>query len=370
MTFAVTFASSIFSTVVVPTSTIYGVSREVTILGTSLFVVGFAFGPILFGSISSFYGRKYPLFAGYFIFAIFQIPVAVAQNFYTIMICRFFGGFFGSAPLTIIGVMLTDMWDPIHRGYAQSIFVGSIFIGPVIAPIVGSFITASHLQWRWTEYITAMLAFFLGFVGFLVIPETSAPYILHQKAKTVRFDTKNWAVHAELDEKKLTVQTFFAEYVYKPLKMLLLEPILLALTLYMSLVYGILYIFLEVYPITFQQDRGLSPGIGSLPFAALAVGVVIGSLVVFLFTKLRLARRMRTEGHIVPEERLIPMIVGSLALPAGLFWFAWTSSPSITVFPQIMSGIPIGVGSVIVFTQASVYIEDVYQQHSVRLVCH
>lgn len=50
----------------------------------------------MWGPFSELYGRKYPLFFGFFVFAIFQIPVAVAQNLQTIMICRFFGGFFGS----------------------------------------------------------------------------------------------------------------------------------------------------------------------------------------------------------------------------------------------------------------------------------
>jgi MFS family permease len=67
-----------------------------------LFVLGFAFGPIIFGPLSELYGRKRPLFVGMFIFAIFQIPVAVAQNLQTIFICRFLGGLFASAPLAIV----------------------------------------------------------------------------------------------------------------------------------------------------------------------------------------------------------------------------------------------------------------------------
>ncbi|KAG9601788.1 hypothetical protein KCV04_g19277, partial [Aureobasidium melanogenum] len=43
MTFSVTFASSVFSTATTPTSQLFGVSEEVMILGTSLFVLGFAF---------------------------------------------------------------------------------------------------------------------------------------------------------------------------------------------------------------------------------------------------------------------------------------------------------------------------------------
>jgi MFS transporter, DHA1 family, multidrug resistance protein len=47
MTFCVTFASSVFSNATVPTSIEFGVSTEVTTLGTSLFVLGFAVGPLV-----------------------------------------------------------------------------------------------------------------------------------------------------------------------------------------------------------------------------------------------------------------------------------------------------------------------------------
>lgn len=104
MTFCVTFASSVFSTAAVVTAEKFGVSEEVMILGTSLFVLGFSFGPLMFGPLSELYGRKKPLFVGFFIFAIFQIPVAVAQNLQTIFVCRFFGGLFASAPLAIVCV--------------------------------------------------------------------------------------------------------------------------------------------------------------------------------------------------------------------------------------------------------------------------
>ena len=81
----------------------------------------------------------------------FQIAVAVSQNLYSIFICRFFGGFFGSAPLAIVGGALADMWNPVQRGYAMCVFSGATFIGPSLAPVIGSFIVESYLGWRWTE---------------------------------------------------------------------------------------------------------------------------------------------------------------------------------------------------------------------------
>jgi MFS family permease len=46
-------------------------------------------GPLVWGPLSEVYGRTRPLFIGFAIFAVFQIPIAVAQNIETIMICRF-----------------------------------------------------------------------------------------------------------------------------------------------------------------------------------------------------------------------------------------------------------------------------------------
>ena len=124
MTFCITFASSVFSTATEVTAELFGVSDEVMILGTAVFVLGFAAGPPVWGPLSELFGRKCPLFVGFFIFAIFQIPVAVAQNIYTVMLCRFFGGFFGSAPLAIVGGTLADFFGPVDRGVAVCVFAG------------------------------------------------------------------------------------------------------------------------------------------------------------------------------------------------------------------------------------------------------
>jgi len=236
MTFSVTFASSVFSTATTQTSKEFGVSQEVMILGTSLFVLGFAFGPLLWSPISELYGRRVPLFTGFFIFAIFQIAVAVAQNLYTIFICRFFGGFFASSPLAIIGGAMADFWDPVTRGFAVAIFAGATFIGPVAGPIVGGFIVDSYLGWRWTEYITAIMAFFFGFVGLLIIPETFAPVLLQKRATRIRHETRNWAIHAKADEQQIDFKELTTKYLLKPAKMLFLEPILILITLYMGFI--------------------------------------------------------------------------------------------------------------------------------------
>jgi multidrug resistance protein len=236
MTLCITFASSVFSTATIPTSVLFGVSTEVMTLGTSLFVLGFAFGPLVWGPVSELYGRKIPLFTGFFIFAIFNIPVAVAQNIETVMLCRFLGGFFGSAPLGVVGGALADIWDPVNRGIAIAVFSGATFIGPVFGPILGGFVTMSHLGWRWTAWLTLIMASLFGSIGFIVIPETYAPVLLQRRAEKLRYETKNWALHAKSEEQPVDLRVIADTYLLRPFRMLLMEPILVLVTIYMSIV--------------------------------------------------------------------------------------------------------------------------------------
>lgn len=360
MTFVITFASSIFSTATMPTAKEYSVSPEVMLLGTSLFVIGFAFGPIVFGPMSELYGRKIPLYLGYFIFAIFNIPVALAQNLHTIFICRFLGGFFGSAPLAIVGGALADMHGPVKRGYALCIFSAATFMGPAAGPIVGSFITQSYLGWRWTGWITAILGFSIAILTFPFVPETYAQVILTRKAARQRFETKKWAYHSPQDEQKTTASAIVNTYLKRPFVMMGLEPILVLITIYISLIYGILYLFFEAFPIAFSEMRGWTPAIATLPFIALLIGVLLGATIISLITHYRYKPVYERVGATVPEERLVPMFIGGALLPAGLFWFAWTSSPNISWVPQVISIIPIGAGVMIIFLQGLAYIIDVY----------
>ncbi|KAJ5570009.1 MFS multidrug transporter [Penicillium hispanicum] len=351
MTFCVTFASSVFSAADASTAKEFGVSDEVMILGTSLFVLGYALGPIVFGPLSEVFGRKWPLFIGFAAFAIFQIPVAVAQNLQTIMLCRFLGGVFGSSPLAIVGGNLADMFGPVDRGVAIAIFASGTFIGPVAGPIVGGFVNMSYLGWRWTAWITLIMAAFFGLLGLFLVPETFGPVILTSKARRLRFKTKNWAIHAAAEEQQVELSNIVQRYLLRPFRMLLQEPTLTLITLYMGFIYGFLYLCFEAYPIAFQEVRGWNQGVGQFPFLAITVGVLIGVAIIIYFTKTRYQRLMLEMGAVSPEERLPPMMLSGFFLPVGMFWFGWTYYASISWVPQVLSGAAIGGGILLIFMQ-------------------
>ncbi|KAK4542290.1 hypothetical protein LTR36_006943 [Oleoguttula mirabilis] len=364
MTFVVTFSSSIFAVAITPVSEEYNIGTVTATLGVTLFLLGFVLGPIAFGPASEVYGRWIPLFSGYIVFAIFNIPVAVARNVETIMLARFLGGFAASAPLAVVGGAMADLWDPVERAYAICAFAAGAFVGPVAGPIVGGFVTESYLGWRWTAWITLIMAALFGGVGLLIIPETSAARILQLRAKNLRFETKNWALHSKADEHQITAHTILTVYLVRPFVMIVQEPILALLTAYMSYLYGVIYLLFEAFPISFHKQRGWSLGVSALPFTAFIVGIMMGTALMAYSTATNFKRAYIKHGKPIPEERLPPMIIGAVILPISFFWFAWSSDPNSSWVPQVISVAFIGMGSLVTFWQGMNYIIDCYGFYS------
>jgi len=121
-TFNSTFTSSIFSAATAVVASKFHVSSEVGTLGLSLYVLGFATGPILWAPLSELSGRRIPILVAMFGFTIFQFAVATAKDLQTIMLCRFFGGFFGACPVAVVAAVFSDIFDNRHRGLAITLF--------------------------------------------------------------------------------------------------------------------------------------------------------------------------------------------------------------------------------------------------------
>ncbi|PVI02435.1 MFS general substrate transporter [Periconia macrospinosa] len=170
-----TMGSSIFSSALRPVAREFGVSVEVTTLGTSFFVFGYAFGPLIWAPFSELYGRKLPLLVAAFGFSVFSVAVAAGKDLQTILICRFFGGLFGSAPLALVAAVFADMFDNKQRGLAIAVFSMCVFMGPLLAPFIGGFITESYLGWRWTEWVSSLMGWVSLILMLLLLEETYPP---------------------------------------------------------------------------------------------------------------------------------------------------------------------------------------------------
>ena len=117
-------------------------------------------------------------------------------------------------------------------------FAGALFAGPIFGPIVGAFVVESYLGWRWTQWITLIMAVFFGTLNLFIFPETYGPVLLARRAKRLRYETGNWALHAKHEERRVDLKDIATRYLTRPAKMMILEPILSSLTFYLSFVFG------------------------------------------------------------------------------------------------------------------------------------
>ncbi|KAI0011632.1 major facilitator superfamily domain-containing protein [Xylariaceae sp. FL0662B] len=357
-----TIASSIWSSGAGAIALEFHKSTIVVTLGVSLFLLGYAVGPPIWGPVSERFGRKWPMTAGMLLFTIFCIPAAVGKNMATLLIARFFQGTFGSAPLSLAGGGIVDIWSASHRGVAIAACIGTIFGAPILAPIMGNFIAASYLGWRWTQWLSCIMGGSCVVLVVLGLPETLAPRLLQARAAALRRSGANPHARTAFDgRKQVGVLDVMRIYLMRPFALLGTEPILVLITIYQSFIYGILYLVFVAYPIAFREVRHWALGVSALPFLGLMVGVILGAVCVIWHTKTKfMATITANGGKVIPEQRLPMMIAGGCILPVGLFIFAWTSHPQTHWAGMVVGSIPVGMGMYMVFVQCFNYLVDVY----------
>lgn len=360
-TLVAAFTSSIFSAATFAISREFNVSTEVGVLGVSLYVLGFAMGPILWAPLSELRGRKLPLQAAMFGFSIFQVAAATGKDLQTVLLSRFFGGLFASCPLAVVAAVFSDMFNNRTRGLAVTVFSMTVFTGPLFAPFIGGFIVQSYLGWRWTEYLTAIMGFVAFGLNVIFLEETYPPIVLVEKAAELRRRTLNWGIHAKQEEIEVNFADLMQKNFSRPLRILFTEPIVLLLSIYMSFIYGLLYLFLTAYPIVFQQIHGFNAGVGGLPLLGMVVGMIFAGIVIVI-DQPRYVKKLKANNDIpIPEWRLPNVIAGGVAFAGGLFWFGWSGyRADIHWIVPTLSGLLTGFGLLSIFLQALNYIVDAY----------
>lgn len=360
-TLIVSLTSAIFAPGINEASKTFGVGTVVGTLGTTLYVLGFASGPLIWAPASELRGRKWPLTIGMLGGGIFTIASAVAKNIQTLVICRFFAGMFGASQLTVVPGVLADLYDNTTRGAAISLYALTVFVGPFMAPFVGGFIASSYLGWRWTLYIPAIFSLANGLLSVFFLNETYPACILVAKAAAIRKESQNPNIRARHEDVEVSIADLVEKYFTRPLTLLFTEPIILVVSVYMSFIYGLVYALLEAYPYVFEHVYGMTPAFAGLMFVGLIIGVVLACAFI-LFGQLAYAKKLaENKGVPVPEWRLAPTLLGAPIFTIGLFWFGWTGfTPQIHWAVPAVAGIFIGFGVLCIFLPCFNYIVDAY----------
>lgn len=131
-TFSVTFASSVYASSIEEIKQRFDVSGSVATLGLSLFVLGFAVGPLIWAPMSEMYGRKSIYVISFMAYTAFSVAAACSPNIASLLVLRFFASAFGSSSMTNTGGVIADMFSKAERGLATGMFVTAPFLGPAL----------------------------------------------------------------------------------------------------------------------------------------------------------------------------------------------------------------------------------------------
>ncbi|KAM7196242.1 fluconazole resistance [Naviculisporaceae sp. PSN 640] len=370
VTMSATWASSCYAAGTTAVSIEFGVSNPVAILGTSLFLVGFGVGPLLWAPLSEVYGRRIAVLAPMFVAMCFSFGSATAKDFQTLMLTRFWCAFFASAPVTNTGGVLGDLYLPTQRGIAMAGYAMSVVSGPVLGPIVSAALVSDpQLGWRWAEYLAGIIQGAALLLAVIFVEESYPPVLLVYKARRLRMESGNWALHAKFEEWDVSVKELAHKFLLRPVQ-LLCTPICFLVALYASFCYGILYMQLGSIPIIFAEIRGWKPFIATLPFLCILLGATLGC-VLNVYNQLVYNKYYRAAGNrAVPEKRLPAMMVGSILFAGGQFLTGWTASPP-DKFHWIVPCIGLvmlGTGFFTIFQAALNYLVDTFSKYAASAV--
>jgi len=108
-------------------------SSTVTSLTVSIYLAGFAVGPMVVAPLSELYGRLVIYHTCNVVYIGFIIGCALSRNTGMFLVFRFLAGCASSGPLTVGGGTVADVVPPAQRGRAMSLF----FVGPLMGPVGG-----------------------------------------------------------------------------------------------------------------------------------------------------------------------------------------------------------------------------------------
>lgn len=330
----------------------------------SVFVGGYCVGPLLWGPLSERYGRKLIFIIAFVPYTAFQVGCALSPNIGGLLAMRFLSGCFAASPLTNSGGLIADLWDADRRGIALAIFSLAPFAGPAIAPIVSGVLEVKGADWRWIFWILAIFAGICLAVIVFVLPETYVPYILHKEAKRLRKETGDdrWRSETEHPDEKVSIKETLHHTVLKPFIMIVQEPMLLVLTLYLSFIYGIVYLLFEAIPIVFQEQHGWNALEGGLVFLALPAGGLLAVVMYALYwNKIYMKKHHAIKPKMVPPEiRLQPLMPASILFAIAFFIFAWTSYSFLVPVGPVVAVFMLGWAILLQFLSVFNYLIDTY----------
>ncbi|KAF6788160.1 major facilitator superfamily transporter [Colletotrichum musicola] len=325
-------------------------SRIIGSLSVSIYVLGLAVGPLILSPLSEIHGREVVLNSANLWMTTWQIGCALAPSLNSLIAFRFLSGIGGSACLTIGGGVISDLFPVEERGLANSIFTVGPLFGPVRGPILGGFV-AQRAGWRWPFWVL------LAALGVATTGDQHV-FLLRRKTERLKTETGRDDLVSALD---VTTQkgaprsnlAILLAKIIKPLQFLTTSPIVPLLALYMSFIFGLLYLLLTTVTSVFNDTYGWDLELCGLGFAiGLFVVARTSDATVVKLTK-------RANGQYNPEMQLATCVMFAAFIPISFFWYGWAVQKRTHWIVPILGLAPFGFGMMGIFAPIQTYVIDI-----------
>lgn len=359
------FNTSLYSNGLHSISEEFGVSMQAARCGAMIYLVTYAFGCELWAPWSEELGRKPILQLSMLLVNIWQLPVALAPNFASIMVGRAFGGLSLAGGSVTLG-MVADMWEADTQQYAVACVVFSSVAGSVIGPVVGGFVE-KYLEWRWAIWIQLIFGVFVQIIHLLIVPETRATVMLSNIAKKRRKNGEEVYGPYEIIpwKERFSMKEICITWI-RPFKMFLTEPIVLTLSLLSGFSDAIIFMFIQSFGLVYDQWGFDAVALG-LSFIPILVGYLIAWLSFYPVIWRNMAERRHKPGdeQAQYESRLWWLLYTVPLLPIGLIGFAWTSSgPPIHWIGTMVFAAMVGIANYCIYMATIDYMVCAYGPYS------
>ncbi|PNP78901.1 hypothetical protein FNYG_07766 [Fusarium nygamai] len=305
-------------------------NRNIATFVVSVYVLGFAFGPLLAAPLSEIYGRAIVFNIANVLFLIMTVATALSQNMPMLIVFRFLMGFTGSTPVTNGSGTISDIFPVQERGKAMAVWAMGPLLGPCIGPLAGGYMVEA-IGWRWVFWLIAILTGFIAALCYFAAPETYAPTLLRAKATKLKKETGNQDLYSILDKDGLTPKQRLSNASIRPMRMLFTHLPVFILSLYVAIVYGVLYLMFSTFTFVFAQQYGFGTGTIGLAYLPTGIGMLFGTMTFGVMTDVVIKKRIAQNGKTVPEDRLpIWMTLPSgLLIVGALFWYGWAADQNV-----------------------------------------
>ena len=361
------FNTSLYSNAIPGISKEFGVSEQVARCGAMIFLILYAFGCELWAPWSEEIGRKPVLQASLLLVNLWQLPVALAPNFASIMVGRALGGLSSAGGSVTLG-MIADLWESDTQQYAVAFVVFSSVGGSILGPIVGGF-SGAYLSWRWSIWIQLIFGGFVQLLHLELVPETRTTIMMDKIAKKRRKSGQDKNIWGP-DELVPFKDRFSAKEILltwmRPFKMFLTEPIVLTLSLLSGFSDALIFMFIQSFALVYKQwNFGLVAQ--GLAFIPIGLGYFIAYMSFIPAIRRNIAERKAKpdDEKAQYESRLWWLLYTAPCLPIGLIGFAWTSTgPPLPWIASMIFAAIVGIANYSIYMATIDYMVCAYGPYS------